>query len=312
MKNTLFAKDIVTIDSLSKAEIELIFAKASEMKSLVKSKGGDQRLSGKIITAAFFEPSTRTFSSFLAAAQRLGAGVIAHNGMQNTSVAKGESYEHTVKVLCHYSDCLIIRHPQPGKPKEASEYAQVPVINAGDGINEHPTQALFDTYTVVKHFGTVDKLNVALVGDLKNGRTVHSLTKSLTKFGKVNFVFVAPDQLRMPKYIKDEVSQKGSLYKEVENLSEVTSRCDVIYMTRVQKERFTDLAEYERLKDFYILDRKLASNMKKNALIMHPLPIAAGEIASELDSDPRSVYLSDQLSNGMYLRMALLDLLLRK
>src|SRR3989338_2033684 len=215
-KNSLFAKDIVTIDSLSKSEIELIFTKTTEMKSLVTKNGGDDRLRGKIVTLAFFEPSTRTYSSFSAATQRLGAGVVAHNGMQNTSIAKGESFEHTVKVFSRYSDCLIIRHPQPGKPREAAEFVDIPVINAGDGINEHPTQALFDTYTINKHFGKVNGLIIAMAGDLKNGRTVHSLTKTLIKMGMLNLIFVAPDILQMPDEIKNTVTKNASTFTETE------------------------------------------------------------------------------------------------
>src|SRR3989344_6341961 len=257
-KNPLFAKDIVTIDSLSKSEIELIFTKTTEMKSLVTKNGGDDRLRGKIVVAAFFEPSTRTFSSFSAATQRLGAGVVAHNGMQNTSIAKGESFEHTVFVFSRYSDCLIVRHPQPGNPREAAGFVDIPVINAGDGINEHPTQALFDTYTISRHFGRVNGLTVAMVGDLKNGRTVHSLTKTLIKIDRLNLIFVAPNALKMQTEIKQQVKNNNSSLLEVDNLEEALKKCDVVYMTRVQKERFDDITEYERLKDFYKLNGKFA------------------------------------------------------
>src|SRR3990167_4575474 len=298
MKNTLFGKDLVSVDSLNKTDIELIFETTARMEKLVKEKGGDDRLAGKIVTLAFFEPSTRTYSSFAAAAQRLGAGVVAHNGMQNTSIAKGESFEHTVFVFSRYSDCLIVRHPQPGNPREAAGFVDIPVINAGDGINEHPTQALFDTYTINRHFGKVNGLTIAMAGDLKNGRTVHSLTKTLIKMGRLNLIFVAPYALKMPADIKQLVKSNNSNLQEIENLELALKKCDVVYMTRVQKERFDDLSEYERLKDFYILNGKIARTLKKNSLIMHPLPIAAGEITHEIDRDPRSVYLTEQLSNG--------------
>jgi len=309
MKNFLFGKDIVSIDSLSKEHVELIFEKTREMAELVKKKDGDRRLEGKIITTAFFEPSTRTYSSFVAAAQRLGAGIIPLNGMTNTSVAKGESFEHTIKVLSRYSNCLVVRHPEPGKPAEAAGFVDIPVINAGDGINEHPTQGLFDTYTIRQYFGKIDGLTVVMVGDLKNGRTVHSLTKTLVKMGKLTLIYVAPGVLRMPNDVRNTVVEMGGRFDEVENLASVISLADVVYMTRVQKERFLDHTEYERLKDYYVLDKSLLHKVKKNALIMHPLPIA-GEITSEVDSDSRAIYLTQELSNGLYLRMALLDLLL--
>ncbi|MBI4991098.1 aspartate carbamoyltransferase [Candidatus Gottesmanbacteria bacterium] len=313
MKNSLFRKDIVTVESLTTEDVELIFEKTREMERLVKEKGGDDRLKGKIMAALFYEPSTRTFSSFIAAMQKLGGGIIPLNGMKNTSVEKGESFKHTIQVFSRYADCLVVRHPEPGMPAMAAGYVDMPVINAGDGINEHPTQALFDTYTIHKHFAGLDNLKVALVGDLKNGRTVHSLSQVLAKMGKnLFFHFVSPAVLKMPEEIKKIIKSSGTNFSETDNLSSVISESDVIYMTRVQKERFTDITEYERLKSFYMLEKKMLNNAKKRVIIMHPLPIAAGEISNDLDTDLRSVYLKEQLSNGLYLRMALLDLILRR
>lgn len=313
MKNNLYKKDIVTVESLSRDDIELIFDKTGEMGKLVNKNGGDDRLKGKILAALFYEPSTRTFSSFLAAMQRLGGGIIPFNGMKNTSVEKGESFKHTVQVFSRYADCLVIRHPQSRMPAQGAKYADIPVINAGDGINEHPTQALFDTYTIRNNFNGLDRLTVTLVGDLKNGRTVHSLSQILAKMGtNLKFNFVSPVVLKMPQELKKKINTMGTNIKETESLSDVIPQSDVIYMTRVQKERFADLAEYEKLKSYYQLDRKMMEKAKQNSLVMHPLPIAAGEINNDLDNDPRSVYLNKQLSNGLYLRMALLDLILRK
>lgn len=311
MKNSLFGKDLVTVKDLNKMGIETIFGRTNEMEKLITTKGGDDRLKNKIMAALFFEPSTRTFSSFITAMQRLGGGMIPLNGMSNTSVEKGESFGHTIKVFSRYADCLIVRHPEPGKPSQAAKISDIPVINAGDGINEHPTQALFDTYTILQQFGKLNNLTITMVGDLKNGRTVHSLTQALLKIGNnLRLNFVSPEVLKMPEEIKQIVNSSKSNYNETENLGEVIPDSDVIYMTRVQKERFQDINEYERLKSFYILNKHLMKKAKKSAIVMHPLPIAAGEIAAELDKDPRSVYLDRQLKNGLYLRMALLDLIL--
>ncbi len=313
MKNSLFGKDIISVESLRREEVEHIFEKTREMEVLVKEKGGDGRLKGKVIAALFFEPSTRTFSSFITAMQRLGGGIIPLNGMQNTSVEKGESFEHTIQVFSRYADCLVIRHPEPGKPQIASDYSPVPVINAGDGINEHPTQGLFDTYTIYQHFKSLNNLTITMVGDLKNGRTVHSLSQVIAKMGKnINFNFISPGVLQMPQNIKNKINKSGIKYKEIDDLKNVISESDVVYMTRVQKERFTDLDEYERLKSSYILSKSMISSAKKDMIIMHPLPIAAGEINNDLDANPHSLYLNVELSNGLYLRMALLDLILRK
>ena len=310
MKNSLFGQDLTTVDSLEASDLALIFQKTDRMKKLTVEKGGDDSLKGKIGAFLFFEPSTRTFSSFITAMQRLGGGIIPLNGMENTSVEKGESFEHTVRVFSTYADCLIIRHPEVGYPAKATQVSAVPVINAGDGSGEHPTQALLDVYTIMRRFPDQKELTVSLAGDLKFGRTVHSLAKLLLKADKkINFNLVSPEMLRMPGEITAKI-RKNLKVSETEKLSEAIAESDVIYMTRVQKERFENPAEYENLKSYYRLDKSLLTRAKKEVIIMHPLPIAANEISHELDDDPRSLYLKDQLKNGLAVRMALLDVIL--
>lgn len=311
MNNSLFKKSIISIDDLNDEDIRSVFETSKEMGELVEKKGGDRRLEGKIMAALFFEPSSRTFSSFITAMQRLGGGIIPLNGMSNTSVAKGETLEDSAKVFSSYADILVARFSEKGSAKKLKEASTVPVINAGDGIGEHPTQALLDSYTIKDHFGSLQGLKVGMVGDLLNGRTVHSLTKLLLRLGVKEFIWVSPIKLKMPEDIAQKVKDSKGKYEEVEKLEDVISSLDVIYDTRVQKERFSDLSEYERLKHAYIITSKLMSSAKKTAVLMHPLP-RVGEIAVEVDSDKRALYLREQMRNGMYVRMALLDLILRK
>lgn len=311
MMNTLYQKSLVSIDDISRKEVNLLYQKSDEAQKAVEEKGGDDRLKGKIIAALFFEPSSRTFSSFIAAMQRYGGGIIPLNGMSNTSVAKGETLEDSAKVFSSYADILVARFSIKGSAKILADAATVPVINAGDGIGEHPTQALLDAYTISKHFSEFKGLTVGMVGDLLNGRTVHSLTKLLLLLGVKNFVWVSPKVLKMPNYIKKEAKQNKADFFEAEKLEATIADLDIIYDTRVQKERFTDLKEYDRLKLAYIITKDLMKKAKKNAVLMHPLP-RVGEIATEVDSDPRALYLREQMRNGMYIRMALLDLILRK
>jgi len=309
----MYNKDLFSVKNLTTDLVNSIFIRTSEMAKLVNLKGGDDRLKGKILAELFYEPSSRTFSSFITAMQRLGGGIIPLNGMQNTSVSKGESFSHTVKVFSVYADCLVIRHPDSGKPEQAALFSDKPVINAGDGPNEHPSQALFDTYTIKERFFGLDKLTVTMVGDLKYGRTVHSLSLLLSKLdNSIQFNFISPEVLKMPKDIIESISKNGNRIVEDNNLDAVISNSDVIYMTRVQRERFSDLNEYEKLKSYFILDSTLMKKAKNEMVVMHPLPIAAGEISFDLDEDKRSFYLNQELRNGLYLRMALLDLILRK
>src|SRR3989338_4817417 len=212
MKNVLFGRDLTTVDSLESSDLRLIFQKTDRMKKLIAEKGGNDALKSRIAAFLFFEPSTRTFSSFITAMQRLGGGIIPLNGMRNTSVEKGESFEHTIRVFSTYADCLIIRHPEVGYPANATEFSAVPVVNAGDGPGEHPTQALLDVYTIVRRFPDKKELTVRLAGDLKFGRTVHSLSKLLLKIGKkINFNLVSPDILRMPAGITAKISKNSKV-----------------------------------------------------------------------------------------------------
>lgn len=309
MNNKFFGKSYLTVDQIEKEDILYLFEKVDEMKKLVESKGGNDELKGKVLAALFYEPSSRTFSSFLSAMQRLGGGIIPMHGMSYSSVAKGESLRDTVKTFSCFVDILVIRNPEVGSAQEAAKYATVPVINAGDGTGEHPTQALQDVYTIKSHFSDIATLTVGMVGDLKNGRTVHSLTKMILKFGVKKFVWVSPKILMMPQEIRERVEKSGGETVEVENLNDVIGDLDVMYDTRVQKERFTDLAEYERLKLAYIITPDVMKKAKKNMIVMHPLP-RVGEIAYEVDRDPRAVYLTEQMRNGVFIRMALLKLIL--
>lgn len=311
MKNNFYKKSLVTVEMLVKDDIYSLFAKADEMKKLVEEKGGDSRLKEKILAALFYEPSSRTFSSFITAMQRLGGGVIPLNGMRNTSVDKGETLEDTARVFSSYADIIVLRHDKVGSAEIFTNYATVPVINAGDGSGEHPTQALLDAYTVGRHFESFASLNVGLIGDLLYGRTVHSLAQILARLGVKNFIFVSPPTLRMPKEIGQKIEREGGQFMETEFLDEAIEKLDVIYMTRVQKERFTDASAYEKVKNAYVLDRKLLTRVRKKAVIMHPLPRVT-EIHPSVDSDPRSLYFKEQMRNGMYLRMALLDLILNE
>lgn len=311
MSNNFYRKSFITVDYLTVSDIEILFKKASEMKKLVGRSDGDERLKGKIMAALFYEPSSRTFSSFITSMQRLGGGIIPLNGMGATSVAKGETLEDTAKVFSSYADIIVIRHNQEGSARIFSDNATVSVVNAGDGIGEHPTQALLDVYTIKSHFGSYHDLTVGMIGDLLNGRTVHSLTKSLLKVGVRKFVWISPKALKMPENITDKARKSGAHIIETEDLKKVIGDLDVIYDTRVQKERFTDLAEYERLKLAYIITPEIMKKAKKTAVLMHPLP-RVGEISPQVDSDPRALYLREQMRNGMYIRMALLDLILNK
>jgi len=308
-KNRFVGKDILSVDQFSREDLDWIFSKAREMRE-VAQKGRTNLLSHAILTALFYEPSSRTFGSFVSAMQKLGGGFIPLQGMTYSSVAKGETLEDTVRTFECYSDVIVIRHPEVGSAKRAAAVASVPVINAGDGAGEHPTQALLDAFTIVNTFPKIDGLKVALVGDLLNGRTVHSLSKLLVKMGKVEFFFVSPKILSMPQEIKDHVNKRIQV-SEVEKLEEVIGKADVVYITRIQKERFSDLTSYEKLKNYYVVTKTLMQKAKKNMILMHPLP-RVGEIEAEVDKDKRAVYLKEQMRNGLYIRMALLAAVLGK
>ena len=263
----------------------------------------------KILATLFYEPSTRTRFSFEAAMLRLGGKVIGFSEPGSSSVKKGESIADTIKTVGSYSDIIAIRHPKEGAPRYASENSFVPVINAGDGGHQHPTQTLTDLLTIKRKKGKLSDFTIGFCGDLKFGRTVHSLIKAITRYPNVRLILISPKELEVPEYIKDEIIiRKNIPFKEVERLEDVIGELDILYMTRVQKERFFNEADYVRLKDSYILDKNKLKTAKEDLSILHPLP-RVNEISVEVDDDPRAHYF-DQLKNGMYVRMALIGKLL--
>lgn len=260
---------------------------------------------GKKLATLFFEPSTRTRLSFEAAMMELGGNVLGFSSSDSSSAAKGESVADTVKVVSCYADIIAMRHPKEGAPFLASMKSDVPIINAGDGGHNHPTQTLTDLLTIRREKGRFDNLTVGFCGDLKFGRTVHSLIKALSRYENIRFVMISPEELEIPEYIKEEVfEKKGIDYVQVRTIDEVIDQLDILYMTRVQRERFFNEADYVRLKDVYILDMKKLKNAKKDLSILHPLP-RVNEIAVEVDDDPRACYFKQALY-GKYVRMALI------
>jgi len=287
-----------------RAELEQLFKLADEMEGVVAA-GGDRRLAGKIMTTLFFEASTRTRLSFEAAMHRLGGSVIGtENAAQFSSAIKGETLEDTIRIVSGYSDVIVMRHTEIGAAKRAAAVATVPVINAGDGAGEHPTQALLDAYTINKEIGGLDGLKIAMVGDLTYGRTVHSLSYMLANYRDVKVYYIAPENVRIPKYVTDYLDEKGIRYEETSDLDSIAGVVDVVYQTRIQKERFPSLEEYEKAAGKYIIDGEFLSRLRKEAIVLHPLP-RAGEISEDVDADPRAAYFR-QAVNGLYIRMALL------
>ena len=307
--NGFYAQDILSVSQFDKPKLEYIFNVAHEMRVMVERFGSADLLQGKILSNLFYEPSTRTSSSFMAAMLRLGGQVIPINNVQYSSVTKGESLPDTIRTLESYSDVIVIRHPEVGSAATAAHYASKPVINAGDGVGEHPTQALLDLFTIIEALGSVEGLKVAMVGDLKYGRTVHSLTKLLVNY-PVEFVFVSPDILRMPDDVIEVVQKSGHRFSVTADVHDCIGDVDVLYVTRVQKERFTDLAVYEAVKDHYVVDPELMNHAKERMIVMHPLP-RINEISYAIDNDPRAAYFR-QMRNGMYVRMAVLAAVLGK
>ena len=261
---------------------------------------------GKLMATLFYEPSTRTRLSFESAMKRLGGQVVGFSEPNSSSVSKGESLGDTIRTVSNYVDIIVMRHPQFGAANEAVKYTEVPFINAGDGGNQHPTQTLTDLLTIKSLKGNLENHTIGLCGDLKNGRTVHSLVKAMARYKNTKFVFISPKELEMPEYIKESI--KDHEYYETNNLEEVIGKLDLLYMTRVQQERFEDKAEYDRLKDYYILDKSKLNNAKKDMLVMHPLP-RVNEIDTDVDLDERAVYFK-QAKYGMFVRMALIIKLL--
>ena len=304
-----YGKSIISVKQFSIKDLNYIFEVAHEMREMVERVGTFDLLKGKILTNLFYEPSTRTASSFTAAMERLGGSVIPINEVKYSSVAKGESLPDTIRSLECYSDVIVLRHPEVGASELAAKYAHKPIINAGDGIGEHPTQALLDLFTIIEEKGVVDGLTVTMLGDLKYGRTVHSLSRLLSLYD-VKLNFVSPEILKLPEEIISELQGKGIPYHEYTQLEKALPETDVLYVTRVQKERFEDAQQYEKVKGTYIIMPETLKDAKSDMVIMHPLP-RVGEISMDLDDDPRAAYFR-QMEYGMYVRMALLAMVLGK
>lgn len=302
--NGLTGQDILSVSQFDRDRLSYVFNRAREMREMVQRIGTTDLLKGNVLTCLFYEPSTRTSASFISAMERLGGSVIPiTQGVQFSSVSKGETLADTVRVLEQYSDVIVLRHPEIGSAQSAADYARVPIINAGDGPGEHPTQALLDLFTIREELGTVDGLKIAMVGDLRYGRTVHSLTRLLLQYD-VSLRFVSPEIVRLPLTIMNDVIDAGLDVRETHDVADVIENADVLYVTRVQKERFADLAQYEEVKNHYEITPDLMKHAKKKMIIMHPLP-RVGEIHYSVDEDPRAAYFR-QVRNGMYIRMALL------
>ncbi len=299
-------KNLVSITDLSVEEINEILDLASEFESNQDRKV----LDGKVVATLFFEPSTRTRLSFETAVQRLGGRIIGFTDATTSSVSKGESFKDTILTVANYADLIVIRHPLEGSVRYASEISPVPVVNAGDGANQHPTQTLLDLYSILKTQGTLQNLTITLVGDLKYGRTVHSLLMAMSLFN-AKFNFVSHEKLKIPVEYKRFLDEKKIAYTEAEELtSEIISSSDIIYMTRVQRERFTDPMEYEKTKDIFRLRKKMLVNVKTNLKILHPLP-RLFEIHPEID-DTQYAYYFQQAKNGVYVRQAIIYKLLKQ
>ena len=300
-------RHIVSAHQFDRKILKKIFILTDRIKSPKYNKNA---LSGKIMATLFYEPSTRTRLSFESAMMRLGGSVIAtENAGEFSSAAKGETLEDTIRVVNSYTDVIVLRHPKPGASEIAAKFSKIPIINAGDGEGEHPTQAILDLYTI---FSKIKRpsFTVAMVGDLKYGRTIHSLSYFLSLYSKVKTIFISPKQLAIPHYLRQDLSQKKVTFQETENFNEALKKSDVIYMTRIQKERFKDEKSYQKYFGKYILDKKTIQQMKNQAVIMHPLP-RINEISHEVDTDRRAIYF-EQAQNGLYVRMALLLLLFDK
>jgi len=304
-----YGKDIVSVKQFSREDLEYVFGVAHEMRGMVERVGTFDLLKGKILANLFYEPSTRTSSSFTAAMERLGGSVIPINEVKYSSVTKGETLTDTVRTLECYADVLVLRHPETGSAAIAAKAMRKPLINAGDGAGEHPTQALLDAFTIMEELKHFDGLTVTMLGDLKYGRTVHSLARLLSLFN-VKLNYVSPDILKMPKEVMDEVNEKGISQNEFSSLEKVLPETDVLYVTRVQKERFENADDYEKVKGAYVIDPAIMQAAKQKMIVMHPLPRVT-EISMDFDDDPRAAYFR-QMEYGLYVRMALLAMVLGK
>jgi aspartate carbamoyltransferase catalytic subunit len=289
-------RSLVSIDDLTTDEIIRIL----DMSIDFEKEPTQKLLEGKVVSTLFFEPSTRTRLSFESAVSRLGGKIIGFTDASSSSVTKGESLNDTIRTVNNYCDLIVMRHPIEGSARYASEVADVPVINAGDGANQHPTQTMLDLYSIRKTQGTLDNLKIAMVGDLKYGRTVHSLLMAMARW-KSTFYFISPDELKMPEEYKQYLDKKGLKYYEHTDFDEVIREADVIYMTRVQRERFSDPMEYEKVKNVYVLRNAMLKGCKENLRILHPLP-RVNEINPDVDPNPRAYYF-EQALNGVFTRL---------
>jgi aspartate carbamoyltransferase catalytic subunit len=296
-------KSLVSIDDLSTEEILKILDLAQEFEKEPTSK----LLEGKVVATLFFEPSTRTRLSFESAVNRLGGKILGFADAAISSVSKGESLNDTIRTVSNYCDLIVMRHPIEGSARFASEISGVPIINAGDGANQHPTQTLLDLFSIRKTQGTLDNLNIFLVGDLKYGRTVHSLMMAMARW-KATFNFISPEELKMPDEFKLYLDNLGLKYYEHTDFTDIVSKADIIYMTRVQKERFSDPIEYEKVKNVYVLRNSMLKNTKPTMRILHPLP-RVNEIHIDVDKNPKAYYF-EQALNGVFTRQAILCTLL--
>ena len=293
-------RDLISITDFSKDE----YLRIMELAADFEKNPNQNLLDGKVVASLFFEPSTRTRLSFETAINRLGGRVIGFSDSSSSSVSKGETLHDTIRMVSNYADLIVMRHPLEGSARYASEVSSVPIINAGDGANQHPSQTLLDMYSIMKTQGRLDNINIFMVGDLKYGRTVHSLLMALSEFEKPVFNFIAPPELRMPVEYKHFLHSKGIKYYEHSEFTDIISEADIIYMTRVQKERFTDPIEYEKVKNVYILKNKMLKNTKPTVKILHPLP-RVNEIHPDVDNNPKAYYF-DQALNGVFTREAII------
>ena len=297
--STLKGRNLISITDFNKAE----YLEVLDIAEGFEKNPKQHILGDKVVATLFFEPSTRTRLSFESAANQLGARVIGFSDPGATSVQKGESLHDTIKMVSAYADLIVMRNPKEGSSRYASEVASVPVINAGDGANQHPTQCMLDLYSIRKTQGTLDNLNIALVGDLKYGRTVHSLVQAMCNFN-ATFHLVSPEELKLPSSVKMSIKEAGLKYYQYHDIRDIIPTADIIYMTRVQRERFSDLLEYERVKDSCILTASMLEGCKENMRILHPLP-RVNEITTDVDKTPHAYYFQ-QAQNGVYVRQALI------
>ncbi len=314
IKGNFKGKDILSLDQFAPGDISILFKKTLLMKKIAANAKPSDILKGNIVTLIFYEPSSRTFGSFGAAVKQLGGSTIEILDPKSfSSVSKGETLEDTIRVFEAYSDIVVIRHPKAGTAQKAADFANfIPIINAGDGIGEHPTQALLDLFTIFEHTKRLDRLTGILAGDMLNGRTVHSLIRGLSKYKNNTLYLLSPKELRLDKADRTLFQKSKIKLIEIDSEKNIPKNADFWYWTRVQKERFKSKKQYEKVKNRFILNSKLVKEKAgKNTIFMHPLP-RVGEISTEIDEDPRAVYLRSEVRNGMYVRMALIALVLGK